>query len=112
MLTKVNLTVPIIIEEEALSYRQKTDSPSLKMMMIASLGLDPDSSRICFLSWNSRGSSDQKLNLMYNLVQPDIIGDCIPILCNQENFLLKPNVYKLLQTLPEFHFFINPGPIF
>ena len=37
------------------------------------------------------------------------IGNKLPILCNQENFILRGNFYKILQTLPDFHFFINPA---
>ena len=37
------------------------------------------------------------------------VGEKIPILCNQENFLLKANTYKLFQVCPDFQFFINPA---
>ena len=64
---------------------------------------------VCILSWNSRGSSQQKLDFFNYLVSPQIVGDKIPILCNQENFILKGNSYRLFQALPNFHFFINPA---
>ena len=43
------------------------------------------------------------------LVSGQTVGDKIPILCNQENFILRGNFYKILQTLPGFHLFINPA---
>ena len=36
-------------------------------------------------------------------------GNKIPILCNQENFMLRDNAYKLKQALPEYHLLINPA---
>ena len=34
--------------------------------------------------------------------------DCtVPVLCNQENFLLQSNSYKVKQTLPECHIFFK-----
>ena len=41
------------------------------------------------------------------LVSDKVVGDKVPILCNQENFILKGNYYKILQTLSGFHLFIN-----
>ena len=64
---------------------------------------------VCIISWNSRGSSEQKLQFMNHLVSPQVIGDNIPILCNQENFILKANVYRIFQSVPGFYFFINPA---
>ena len=46
---------------------------------------------------------------MNRLVSPEIVGEKIPILCNQENFILKANSYKLFQAIPGFQFFINPA---
>ena len=67
------------------------------------------SQKICILSWNSRGSSQQKLQFMKNLVSPQTVGNKLAIICNQENFILKANTYKLFQSLPGFQFFINPA---
>ena len=61
------------------------------------------------MSWNSRGSSQQKMQFMNHLVSTQIVGDKIPILCNQENFILKSNSYKIFQALPGFHCFTNPA---
>ena len=46
---------------------------------------------------------------MNKLVSQETVGENIPILCNQENFLLKANLYKLFQEVPGFHFFVNPA---
>jgi hypothetical protein len=46
---------------------------------------------------------------MKKLVSHQIVGEKIPILCNQENFILKANVYKLFQAIPGFQFFVNPA---
>ena len=43
------------------------------------------------------------------LVSSQVVGDKLPILCNQENFILKGNSYKLFQTLPNYNFIINPA---
>ena len=64
---------------------------------------------VCLISWNSRGSSHQKIYFLSHLVSPQIVGNKIPILCNQENFILKANSYRIVQALPGFHCFINPA---
>ena len=46
---------------------------------------------------------------MNKLVSSEIVGSRIPILCNQENFILKANTYKLYQAIPGFQFYINPA---
>ena len=43
------------------------------------------------------------------LVSPQIVGDKIPIICNQENFILKANSYKISQVIPGFHCIVNPA---
>ena len=37
------------------------------------------------------------------------VGNCLPILCNQENFVLKGNIYKILQSFPKYHPIIKPA---
>ena len=66
-------------------------------------------SSVCLMSYNSRGSSEQKMQFIKYLVSSQCVGNKIPILFNQENFLLKSNSYKLFQVCPEFQFFINPA---
>ena len=36
-------------------------------------------------------------------------GDKIPIICNQENFLLAANKYKIKQCLPNFRIYFKPA---
>ena len=36
-------------------------------------------------------------------------GNSLPVLCNQENFLLRDNSYKIRKAFPGFHFIINPA---
>ena len=64
---------------------------------------------VCLISWNSRGSSNQKLHFTNQLVSPQVVGDKIPIICNQENFILKANIYRLKRAIPGFQFYINPA---
>ena len=65
--------------------------------------------KVCFISYNSRGFSESQQKVTTMLASPSIVGDKLPIVCNQENFILKANSYKILQTLPNFQFFINPA---
>ena len=46
---------------------------------------------------------------MKTLLSDQVTGDKLPILCNQENFILRGNFYKNLQAFPDFHIFINPA---
>ena len=46
---------------------------------------------------------------MNRLTSVETIGFKDVILLNQENFLLKSNTYKLIQTLPNHHFIFNPA---
>ena len=43
------------------------------------------------------------------LLSDAVTGDKIPILCNQENFLLRENTYKIKQALPNLIIVINPA---
>ena len=49
------------------------------------------------------------MQFLQKLVYPCIVGSKIPIICNQENFLLRSNSYKIFQAVPGFHFFIKPA---
>ena len=57
-----------------------------------------DKDGICIFSYNSRGFTDDKQDVC-KLLFADI-ENYYPILCNQENFLLKGNNYKVKQSLP------------
>ena len=65
--------------------------------------------KLCVISYNSRGFCANKQNTCNALLNEGIIGDKIPILCNQENFLLKGSCYKINQAIDGFHCFINPA---
>ena len=57
-----------------------------------------DKDSICIFSYNSRGFTEEKQDICKILfVQTE---KCYPILCNQENFLLKGNNFKVTQCLP------------
>ena len=62
-----------------------------------------------FLSFNSRGFSEQKQDICKSLVSQEIIGNREAILCNQENFLLRGSSYKITRTFPNHHCFTNPA---
>ena len=63
--------------------------------------MDNTYTNICLYSFNSRGFGDDKQDICKLLM---LKNDCtVPILCNQENFLLFNNRYKVKQTLPNCH---------
>ena len=70
---------------------------------------DQTSHQACVISYNSRGFNGMQQDFIKTLVDRQTVGDRIPILCNQENFILRGNSFKILQTLPDFHIFINPA---
>ena len=65
--------------------------------------------KVCVYSHNSRGFSDIKKDFCRLLLSNIITGDKLPILCNQENFILRENSYKVIQALPNFQVIINPA---
>ena len=56
---------------------------------------------ICIYSYNSRGFAEEKQDLCKILMSST--GCTYPILCNQENFLLQANGYKIKKCLPGAH---------
>ena len=64
---------------------------------------------ICVISYNSRGFGIEKQEFCKYLVSEQFSGNRIPILCNQENFTLKGNCYKILKSIPGFSFIIKPA---
>ena len=66
-------------------------------------------SKLCILSYNSRGFAPEKQDFCQFLTSKAVVGDNLPILCNQENFVLRGNSYKINQTLPGYHCIINPA---
>ena len=74
--------------------------------------LTPDmesENKVCFISYNSRGFGSLKTNLIRHLVSKEVVGSKIPILCNQENFMLRENSYKLIKALPGYQLLVNPA---
>ena len=66
-------------------------------------------SKLCCISYNSRGCSEIKTTFMKYLVSRQVVGDKLPILCNQENFILRDNSYKIANIFPDFQVLINPA---
>ena len=62
---------------------------------------------ICLYSFNSRGFGDDKQEICKMLTTKN--NSNLPILCNQENFLLLNNRYKIKQCLPDFHIYVKPA---
>ena len=60
------------------------------------------------MSYNSRGFSSITIEFIRKLTSVEVVGNNIPILCNQENFILRENTYKIVQALPGFQVAINP----
>ena len=54
--------------------------------------------KLCIFSYNSRGFTEEKQNICKSLFIEN--ESYYPILCNQENFILKGNNYKIKQCLP------------
>ena len=70
---------------------------------------DNTGSRVCFYSYNSRGFSSIKQDFIRFLLSDTVTASSIPIFCNQENFILRENSYKLRKALPGYHLLINPA---
>ena len=68
-------------------------------------------SSLCLLSYNSRGFSSIKQDFCRFITSKEIVGDSIPLLFNQENFVLKANTSKLVNALPGFHLVVKPAVI-
>ena len=64
---------------------------------------------MCLISYNSRGFSKQKDEFCNFLLTPCFNGNKLTILCNQENFVLKGNSYKIRKALPGFFTMIKPA---
>lgn len=63
--------------------------------------------KLCIFSYNSRGFSKPKQEFLKTLTI--ISGDSLPVICNQENFLLKSNEYFARNALPDHHIIFNPA---
>ena len=63
--------------------------------------------KICIYSYNSRGFDQTKQDIFKTLLL--LSGDCMPIICNQENFILKANRYLINKCLPDHHIIFTPA---
>ena len=81
----------------------------MEMLFTIINGGHTDNKDICVISYNSRGFSAMKKDYCQLLVSANTVGNKIPILCNQEKFVLRGNRYKINQSLPGFHCIINPA---
>ena len=77
-------------------------------MIIKNAGQN-DNSKLCIISYNSRGFSSEKQDFCQLLTSKTVVGNNLPILCNQENFVLRGNSYKINQALKGYHCIINPA---
>ena len=68
---------------------------------------DKQKRKICLFSYNTRGFSDEKQDVCKNLMIES--KGYFPILCNQENFLLRANSYKVDKCLPDAKIYFKPA---
>ena len=61
------------------------------------------------MSYNSRGFSNLTIDFMKHLLSIEVVGSKIPILSNQENFILRHNSYKIARALPGYQVLVNPA---
>ena len=64
---------------------------------------------VCVISYNSRGFSDIKQSCIRTLLSDNVVGNKIPIVCNQEHFILRSILYKILNALPGCHIILKPA---
>ena len=69
--------------------------------------MDSTTSRICIYSYNTRGSSENKLRFINDILEVSARNSSI--FCIQEHFLLRNNVYKLSKNLPNFAVLAKPA---
>ena len=54
---------------------------------------------LCIYPYNSRGFDSNKQDILKTLLS--VSGDSLPVICNQENFLLKANRFIIEKCLPD-----------
>ena len=69
--------------------------------------MDNTTSHICIYSYNSRGSNENKLEFIKDIIE--IPQRNIPIFCLQEHFLLRNNVYKLSKAFKNYAVLAKPA---
>ena len=63
--------------------------------------------QLCIYSYNSRGSSQDKLSFIQSLI--NLSGSKIPIFCIQEHFLLRGSLRKLSSSFKESSVIAKPA---
>ena len=76
-------------------------------MYTNNINFKPDMKDRCIFSYNSRGFHEDNQAVCKDL--PKIAGNKFSIICNQENFLLEGNEYKIEQYLPDHHIYFKPA---
>ena len=49
------------------------------------------------------------IDFIRRLTSVEVVGNKIPIICNQENFILRENSYKIRKALPDYQIVLNPA---
>ena len=68
-----------------------------------------DISELCVISYNSRGFGTEKQEYCRYLLSDQFVGNKLPVLCNQENFIMRGNCYKIMKALSDYHVLIKPA---
>ena len=76
-------------------------------MLIINAG--SNNTELCVVLYNSRGFGSLKQEYCRHLTSSATVGNLIPILCNQEHFILRGNSYKISQALSNSHLIIKPA---
>ena len=74
---------------------------------MSAFNANPRKTELCVFSYNSRGFGPLKQEYCRQLISSSVVGDKIPVLCNQENFMLRNNSYKINQPLLNFQIFFK-----
>ena len=64
---------------------------------------------MCVISYNLRGFCKLEQDFCNQLTSINMVGNSLPILCNQENFIINSNSYRINNALPGFHTVIKPA---
>ena len=83
----------------------------LQIKMVKSLfliNLPFSNKKLCVFSYNSRGFNEQKQEFC-NYLLNSVGYNKLAILCNQENFLLRSNTYKIVQSFPDYYPIVKPA---
>ena len=73
------------------------------------INANSNKTELCVLSYNSRGFGPLKQEYCRQLISSSVVGDKIPVLCNQENFMLRNNSYRISQAFSNSYILIKPG---